>query len=152
MIVVRPVGFAAADAAALVTAAEADMIARYGGNDATVLAATDFEPPDGRFVVAYVDGAPAGCGGWRTLPGEPTAAEIKRMFTVPEFRGRGVARAVLAALEEDARTAGRKRVALETGSAQPEAIAMYERLGYERIAGFGYYADYEDAVSFGRAL
>jgi GNAT superfamily N-acetyltransferase len=112
----------------------------------------EFDPPEGCFLVATVGGEPAGCGGWRTLASDPSAAEIKRMYVVPEFRGRGVARAILARLEETARACGKKRVALETGTAQPEAIALYERCGYERITDFGYYKDYDDVRSYGRVL
>ncbi len=74
------------------------------------------------------------------------------MYTAPEFRGRGVARAVLAALEADAYGAGKRRMVMETGLAQPEAIALYQRCGYERIPNFGYYRESPLCVSFGRSL
>jgi len=99
-----------------------------------------------------VDGAPAGCGGWRGRPDDPDAAEIKRMYTAPAWRGRGVASTVLRALEQSARDAGRKRMVLETGSRQPEAVALYRKLGYEPIANFGYYREYAGCLSFGRQL
>jgi GNAT superfamily N-acetyltransferase len=137
----------------LVTAALADLGARYGGEgDETPVHPGEFEPPAGRFLVAWIDGVPAGCGGWRTLAEDEVAAEIKRMYTVPEWRGRGVASAVLRAIEESAREAGRTRAVLETGDRQPEAIALYRKLGYERVPNFGYYKDYPDCLSFGRLL
>jgi len=153
MVTVRVVPFDAPDARGLAAAALADLTARYGGEgDGNVISAADFRPPDGAFLVAYVDSTPAGCGGWRTLAGDPYVAEIKRMYTAPQFRGRGVALAVLAALEDSARAAGRKRAVLETGPAQPEAIALYQRCGYRPVPGFGFYRCHADAMSLGRDL
>jgi ribosomal protein S18 acetylase RimI-like enzyme len=63
-----------------------------------------------------------------------------------------VASAVLRAIEDSAREAGRKWVVLETGDRQPEAIALYRKLGYERVPNFGFYKDYPDCLSFGRVL
>lgn len=139
---------------AIIADALADLGVRYGSSsgDDTPVDAGEFTPPGGRFLVAWADGEPAGCGGWRTLAGDGTVAEIKRMYTAPAWRGRGVATAVLRAIEETARDAGKKRLVLETGQRQPEAIALYAKLGYERIPNFGYYQDYPDCVSFGRVL
>ena len=74
------------------------------------------------------------------------------MYTAPEARGRGVARAVLAAVEARPGSTGRTRVILECGDKQPEAIALYSSAGYERIPNFGYYKDEPGCVSFGRTL
>jgi len=138
-------------AAALVDAVLAEYVGLYGGDgDGTPVDPTQFEPPGGAFLVAWLDGHPAACGGWRTHPSG--AAEIKRMYTVPAARGRGVAMAVLRALEESARAAGRKRVILETGYLQPEAIALYQKAGYVRIPDFGHYKDEVGVRSFGREL
>jgi GNAT superfamily N-acetyltransferase len=140
-------------ARAIMTDALADLAARYGGSgDDTPIGPAQFASPAGDFLVAYVAGTPVGCGGWRTRCDDAEAAEIKRMYTAPAWRGRGVASAVLRALEDSARDAGRKRVVLETGHKQPEAIALYEKLGYDRIADFGFYREYPGVVSFGRPL
>lgn len=137
----------------LTTAALADLSQRYGGDgDTTPIEPGEFDPPEGAFLVAYVDHAPAGCVGFRTLVEDETTAELKRLYVAPQFRGRGVAKALLAAVEDAARQAGRKRIWLETGTAQPEAIALYERSGYARIADFGHYRGYPDVRSFGRDL
>jgi GNAT superfamily N-acetyltransferase len=150
---IRPTRFDDPVARRIVADALADLAARYGGSgDDTPVDGAEFEGPDGGFLVAWVDGVPAGCGGWRTRPGDAVVAEIKRMYTAPAYRGRGVASAVLRAIEESARGAGRRRLVLETGRRQPEAIALYEKVGYQRIANFGYYRDYPDCVSFGRLL
>jgi GNAT superfamily N-acetyltransferase len=150
---IRPTSFDDPVARAMIAEALADLGVRYGGSgDDTPVDAGDFDPPAGRFLVAWIDGTPAGCGGWRTLAEDAEAAEIKRMYTAPGSRGRGVASAVLRAIEETAREAGKKRVVLETGHRQPEAIALYGKLGYERIPNFGYYQDHPGCVSFGRVL
>jgi GNAT superfamily N-acetyltransferase len=150
---VRTTGYGAPLARTLIEAAEAHLAERYGGpGDETPVADAEFAPPAGCFLVATVDGAPAGCGGWRSRPEDPEAAEIKRMYTVPAVRGSGVGRAVLRALEEIARGAGKRRMILETGLKQPDAIAFYERCGYRRIPNFGHYRDHPGCVSVGRRL
>ena len=136
----------------LITEAMAELSRRYGGTgDDTPVAGSDFAPPTGAFVVAYdaADGQLLGCAGWRAHGPD---AELKRMFTVPAARGRGVARRVLQAIEESARDRGCKRVILETGDRQPEAIALYLKCGYERIEDFGYYKGEEGVLSYARTL
>ena len=145
--------FDAPESQALIRAALADLGARYGGSgDETPVDAAEFEPPAGTFLVAYLDGQPVGCGGWRSHGDDGETAELKRMYTAPAARGRGVARAVLAAVEHSAREQGRKRIILECGDKQPEAIAMYTSAGYERIPNFGFYQDAPGCLSYGRPL
>ncbi len=140
-------------AAALVSAALADLTGRYGGDgDGTPVDPAQFDPPGGAFLVAWLDSRPAGCGGWRTHHGAPATAEIKRMYTVPEARGRGVALALLRALEDSARAVGYRRMILETGYRQPEAIALYEKADYVRIPDFGHYKNEPGVRSFGLDL
>ncbi|WP_433057386.1 GNAT family N-acetyltransferase [Dactylosporangium sp. CS-033363] len=140
-------------ASELTIAALADLSLRYGGEgDSTPIEPVEFDPPEGAFLVAYVDRVPAGCAGYRTLAGDDATAELKRMYVAPEYRGRGVAKALLRAVEDVARSAGRTRMWLETGTAQPEAIGLYERCGYARIDDFGHYKGYPDVRSFGRSL
>ncbi|QOC93102.1 GNAT family N-acetyltransferase [Micromonospora craniellae] len=137
----------------LITATLADLGTRYGGSgDETPVNAAEFVSPAGAFLVAHLDGQPVGCGGWRSHGDQGDTAELKRMYTDPQVRGRGVARAVLAAIERSAREHGRKRLILECGDRQPEAIAMYTGAGYERIPNFGFYADAPGCLSFGRTL
>lgn len=102
------------------------------------------------FLVAYAGGRPVGCGGLRPL--EPGAAEIKRMYVVPEWRGRGVSGAVLSALESAAGRRGWTTLRLETGLKQTAAIRFYERSGYVRIPGFGPYADQPASICYQREL
>lgn len=151
---IRATAFDDPVAGTMTAEALADLGARYSSTtgDDTPVAASEFQPPAGRFLVAWVDSTPVGCGGWRTLAGDKGVAEIKRMYTVPAWRGWGVATAVLRAIEATARDAGKKRIVLETGRRQPEAIALYRKLGYKQIPNFGYYRDYPGCVSFGRVL
>lgn len=150
---IRPTRYGAPVSQTLTAAAVADLAARYGGDgDATPIEAFEFDPPGGLFLVAWVDGGPAGCGGWRTRADDEEIAEIKRMYVVPEHRGRGVASAILGQIEESARRAGKKRIVLETGTAQPESIALYEKAGYARIADFGFYKGSDEVRSYGRDL
>ncbi|WP_422774868.1 GNAT family N-acetyltransferase [Plantactinospora sp. WMMC1484] len=137
----------------LVAAAMADLAQRYGGEgDETPVAGSEFEPPAGAFLIAYLDGAPVGCAGWRTHGDTGEVAELKRMYVSPAARGRGVARRVLTGIEESARKHGRSRLILECGDRQPEAIALYRASGYERIPDFGYYREEPGVISFGRSL
>ncbi|MGH3738094.1 MAG: GNAT family N-acetyltransferase [Micromonosporaceae bacterium] len=138
------------EAQRLIAAALADLAERYGGEgDETPIAPEDFVPPSGVFLVAWLDGDPVGCGAWRAR-GEN--AEIKRMYTAPQARGRGVAKVVLTELETTARAAGLRRMILETGTKQPEAIGLYEARGYTLIPNFGHYKDEPEAVSYGLGL
>jgi GNAT superfamily N-acetyltransferase len=159
---IKQTRFGAPAARTLVEAAQADLAARYGSGDENPIEAIEFDPPEGCFLVAWLDGQPVACGGWRTLShflevpdATGTAedvAEIKRMYAVPAVRGTGVAAALLAALEDSARAAGMHRVILETGMRQPEAIRFNDKSGYQRIPNYGYYRDEPDCVSFGRDL
>lgn len=110
-------------------------------------------PPVGIFLVAWLDGVPAGCGAVRRLVGGPAdVGELKRMYTTPGARRRGVSRALLAQLEREAVALGMRRLQLETGRRQPEAIALYEADGYHRIPPFGQYAGDELSVCFAKDL
>jgi len=147
---IRPARFADDDVQELVKEVLADLAGRYGSSgDDTPVALTDFDPPTGAFFVACDGDRPVGCGGWRAH-GED--AELKRMYTAPAIRGRGLARRMLSVIEESARAAGLKRVILETGDQQPEAIRLYEAAGYERIRDFGFYKDHAGVLSYARTL
>jgi GNAT superfamily N-acetyltransferase len=146
---VRPEPFDGPAARALIAAVQQEYVHRYGGPDETPLDPTEFNPPDGAFFIGYLDGEPVACGGWRRHGGD---AEIKRMYVVPERRRQGLSRTMLAALERTAADAGVSRMILETGTAQPEAIALYESAGYTLIPGFGIYAGEPECRSFSKAV
>ncbi len=98
----------------------------------------EFACPHGAFLVGFEDGRPICCGGVKRL--EPGIAEIKRMYVVPEARGRGVGRELLVALEDAARDLGYERARLDTGPKQPAAEHLYRSAGYEEIPDYNGYA------------
>jgi ribosomal protein S18 acetylase RimI-like enzyme len=111
------------------------MVARY--QDANAVQVRDdaeslaryVEPPS-RALLATVEGRDAGCVLLRPLAVRPGACEIKRLFVEPERRGRGVARALVEALLEDAAELGYAWVYLDTAADMTGAQALYERLGF----------------------
>jgi GNAT superfamily N-acetyltransferase len=154
---IRRTAFTEPVAQALVAELQQEFVVRYGGPDETPLDPVVFEPPAGAFFVGWLDGTPVATGAWRFRPdvsalGRTVAAEIKRMYVVPLMQRRGLARLMLAHLETTAAEAGADVMVLETGLAQPEAIALYESSGYERVEGFGYYRDAPQVRYFGKRL
>ena len=95
---------------------------------------TEMNPPNGVFLVGYEDGLAVCCGGIKRLDDE--ACEIKRMFVIPEARGRGVACTLLGVLEERALALGFTIARLDTGPKQPGAQRIYESSGYATIPNF----------------
>jgi GNAT superfamily N-acetyltransferase len=134
----------------LVAAVQAEYVVRYGGPDDTPVDAAQFDPPDGVFLVGWHDGAPVATGALRRY--DEDTVEIKRMFVPLPHRGKGFARGMLAALEARAREAGYRRIWLETGTAQPEAMALYESTGYVPIEGFGHYRWSPDNRCYGKEI
>jgi diacylglycerol O-acyltransferase len=135
---------------ALVAEVQQEYVRRYGGPDETRVDPAEFAAPDGTFLVALVGGETIGCAGLRRHA--DGALEVKRMFVRVEHRRRGHARRMLTALEDWARHRGANRVVLETGTAQPEAIALYESAGYLPTGGFGHYRDSPLSRSFAKDL
>ncbi|HEU4421175.1 MAG TPA: GNAT family N-acetyltransferase [Pilimelia sp.] len=150
---VRPVGYDDPVAQQLVGAAMADLGARYGGpGDTAPVDAAEFAAPEGEFLVAFIDAEPVGCAGWRSRGDAGELAELKRMYTAPGARGKGVARRLLAEIEDSARRGGRRRLILECGDRQPEAVSLYHAYGFERIEDFGHYRHHAGVLSFGLEL
>ena len=143
-------------AATLWAEQQAELFARYGEPDADA----DFalEMPADALVTSLVavdeNDAPVGTGLLRWSPFDSGAgsAEVKRLYVRPQFRGNGTAREIMAAIEEAAARAGAVRLVLETGVEQPEALALYESLGYDRIEPYGEYMDDPRSVCFGKSL
>ena len=149
---IRVEPFDGPDAEKLIALVQQEYVDRYGGIDETLLDPAEFTEPKGSFLVGYVDAIPVACGGWRRLEHAPGTGEIKRMYVVPAYRRTGLARALLAALEDAMRQAGCARVWLETGERQPEALALYRSSGYEPIDGYGHYRDAPLARPMGKTL
>lgn len=150
-------GYAHPDAVRLIAEVQQEYVVRYGGEDVTPVDPREFELPDGLFAVGYLDGEPVACGGWRARDADGHGlldgdAELKRMYVVPAARGRGLARTMLRSLEATAVRAGRRRMVLETGTEQPEAIGLYESEGYATMTAFGVYRDEPESVYLGKPL
>lgn len=118
------------DAQGLIWALFDDQVARYGYADPAEAEPAKYAPPQGLFIVAYLDGTPASGGGYRTYDPATRTVEIKKMYTLTEFRGRGLGRIVLAELERRAAGAGAERSILETGIRNAGALALYSKMGY----------------------
>ena len=145
------------DAMGLVEEVQQEYVVRYGGRDETPLRPSEFDDPEGAFFVGYVDDRPAASGAWRrrtdvAVFGTDNTAEVKRMYVTHAHRGQGLARAMLAHLERTAHDAGAEVMILETGTAQPEAIALYVSSGYVSIPSFGHYKDSPENRCFARSL
>src|SRR3954469_12276002 len=121
----------------LIAEVQAEYVARYGGPDKTPIDPQGFEPPGGTFLLGLLDGEPVACGAYRRH--EDGVAELKRMYVRGPWRRRGIARELLAELEDRAAAAGYLRAVLETGTGQPEALALYPSAGWTPIPGYGHY-------------
>jgi GNAT superfamily N-acetyltransferase len=132
----------------------ADDYARlYGGRTDGELASRaveDFLPPRGMFLLAVNGEETVGCGG--VVPLAADAAEVKRMWTSPAHRRRGLARRLLEALEREAHALGYRVLRLQTGARSEAALTLYETAGYHRIAPFGRYSAEPLAVAFEKRL
>jgi GNAT superfamily N-acetyltransferase len=101
-------------------------------------------------LVAYENGTAVACGAIKEFA--PGIMEVKRMYTLPQHRGKNIATKVLAALETWATDLGYKKCILETGKRQPEAIRLYQKNGYASIPNYGQYAGVENSVCFEKEL
>jgi GNAT superfamily N-acetyltransferase len=147
-----------ADALVVVTAAMTDPDAAALSHEMTVEVATlygddpnrpngftaeMFSPPEGRFLVGYLDGQPVAIAAYRRVDGD--LARVHRVFVRPEARGQGLSRRMMGHIEALASEAGYRRLELETGTRQPAARRVYESLGYTPIPSFPPYEN--DPVS-----
>ena len=148
---ITPRGYDDPDATRLIAAVQLEYVERYGGPDQAAVDPAEFAAPGGLFLVGTLSGEPVATGGWRRMD-VPAVAELKRMYVVPAARRRGLARLVLTELERTAAAAGIVRMLLNTGPAQPEAIAMYAAAGYAPTAPFGHYADTAGALFYAKDL
>lgn len=101
-------------------------------------------------IVIYIDGLPAACGAFKQFSGE--TVEIKRMYTHPDFRKRGLATAIVQALESWAKESGYAKAVLESSLEQNEALSVYEKSGYCRIPNYGQYVGIDKSVCYQKIL
>ena len=138
---------------ALIGSLNAELSATYPEPGATHFGLDEADVADGRgaFLVAWLDGAPAGCGAVRLLDAE--TGELKRMFVSPGVRGKGVGRRLVEALEAEARSLGARRLVLETGTRQTAALALYAATGFTPVPLYGEYVRSPDtSVCLGKEL
>jgi GNAT superfamily N-acetyltransferase len=101
-------------------------------------------------LVAYKDELPVGCGAIKAF--DSVAMEVKRMYVLPEYRGRGIAKQLLNGLEKWAFELNYSKCVLETGIRQPEAVALYTKHGYKRIPNYGQYEGVLNSLCFEKSL
>jgi putative acetyltransferase len=144
--------FDSPDARRLVDALDAELALlyepeqRFGPN----LKPEHLSPGLGTFVLARTDGRAIGCGALRRL--DSTTGEVKRMYVEPDMRGRGVARQILDHLESAAKELGLRRLVLETGIHQAEAITLYTRAGFRSIPCWGEYAGSSTSICYDKTI
>ena len=128
---------ATADARVLVGELDAELNSEYPPEQRHGFSVERIFQPGVMFFIARLEGEAVGCGGVAFFDG---VAEVKRMYVRPAARGYGVARAILARLEAEARARGVRRLVLETGDVRHAAMRLYERNGFTRCGAFGPYA------------
>jgi putative acetyltransferase len=101
-------------------------------------------------IVCYENDVPVGCGAFKQFEGD--TAEIKRMFVMSHLRGKGIGRSILHEFETWAAELKYKHCILETGKRQPDAIKLYDKAGYRKIANYGQYKNVENSVCMQKAI
>ena len=136
----------------LADALETELLAAYDGvpGSGGLSEAAIFEPPAGAFLVGWEDGRAVACGGIARY--DDATAEIRRMYIVPDARGRGFSRQLLEALEDEGRALGYSLVRLETGNLQAAAIGLYVSAGFGPIPRYGPFVDDPRSVCFEKRL
>lgn len=127
-----------------------DELAEIDGDDNIFYAKLNTIDKIKHAIVLYENGQPIGCGAIREF--DSIATEVKRMYTLPAFRGKGNAAKVLSELEKWATELGYKKCILETGKRQPDAIALYKKKGYKITPNYGKYVGIENSVCFEKQL
>ena len=125
------------DAERLIAELDAVLGALYEPEQRHGLSVEQVFEPHVRFFVAYLGDEAVGCGALALFHGY---GEVKRMYTCEAARGRGVGKAILARIEQEARDAGMPVLQLETGTYQAAAIGLYEGCGFQPCGAFGHYA------------
>ena len=101
-------------------------------------------------IVIFDNDEAVACGAIKEL--DTKSMEVKRMFTLPEKRGKGLASAILKELESWAKELGYKKTILETGKRQTEAVALYSKCGYQVIPNYGQYIGIDNSICFEKEL
>lgn len=137
------------DFCALTHALDAELSARYGKEQALYDQHNVIDPIE-TALVGYEDDLPVACGCFKKI--DDTTVEIKRMFVSPKYRRRGFSSQILRALEAWAAELGFSEARLETGKGQPEAIALYAKMGYAVIPNYEPYVGMENSVCMSKTV
>ena len=154
MLTIQEESINSSGALSLLHAAVDELNRRYGQSDGPHLSNDELGPPRGVFLVARLDGHLAGGVGLRAIA-EPESrlGEVKRLWVCPDLRRAGVAAQLMDALEHHARQLGYRQLYLETGHAQPEALALYPAIGWNPVDSFPQGAfSHERATRFTKVL
>lgn len=133
----------------LVTLLDKDLLVRNGDEHVFYAQFNKIENI-GHAIVCYTDDKPIGCGAFKIYDSQK--AEIKRMYVLPEFRGRGIGLSILKELELWAAELNYRECILETGKKQPEAIRLYLSAGYAVIKNYGQYKNIENSVCMSKNI
>ena len=125
-------------------------LARRDGEDHSFYAQYNKLDNINHALVLYKNNLPLSIGAIKEFDTE--SMEVKRMYTLSEFRGQGLAKRVLFELENWANELGYKRCVLETGKRQPEAINLYKKNGYKSISNYGQYIGIQNSLCFEKQL
>jgi putative acetyltransferase len=134
----------------LIARLDKELYERYPADAVYTLDLDDPSMDEVTFIVAELDGQAVGCGAIRPL--DKSHIELKRFYVDPAFRQRGIASRMLLYLERRAQQRGFRKLRLETGEAQPEAIALYRKHGYEPIDPYGEYVECELSRCFEKTI
>lgn len=151
-VVVQRADILSPTARSLIEALNNELLGRYPEEGACHfrLDANEVANGHGAFLIAFRAGQPVGCGAVRRI--ETDTGEVKRMYVVPQQRGHGAGRAILNAIEAEARALGLSRLVLETGVRQIEAQSLYQRAGFSRIDPFGEYVHSPLSICMAKTL
>ena len=125
-------------------------LARRDGEDHSFYAQYNKLDNINHALVLYKNNLPVSIGAIKVFDAE--SMEVKRMYTLSDFRGQGLAKRVLFELENWAYELGYKRCVLETGKRQPEAINLYKKNGYKSISNYGQYIGIQNSLCFEKQL
>jgi putative acetyltransferase len=149
---IRPEPFGSPITQPMADAQQAELTERHHGSPGSGAMPSPeyFQPPNGTFLVAFEDGEAVACGGLGRW--DETTGELRRMYVLPEHRGRGLGREILERLEGAAGDLGYTKIRLETGNEAPEALGLYTSSGYEPIPCWGPFATDPKSRCFEKAL
>ena len=137
------------DFCALIQALDAELNARYGKEQVLYDKHNVIDPIE-TALVGYENGLPVACGCFKKI--DAKTVEIKRMFVSPKYRRRGFSSQILGTLEAWAAELGFSEARLETGKGQPEAIALYAKMGYAVIPNYEPYVGMENSVCMSKTV